>query len=78
MLIVTYAECHIYAFYAECHYDEHHYAECRSAFFYIFSPLSQVAELKNFFSIFVKIKALKNINETFAAIWDNLIKLFSP
>jgi hypothetical protein len=28
MLTVTYAECHIYAPYAECRYAECHYGEC--------------------------------------------------
>ncbi len=27
-LVVTYAECHIYAACAECRYSECHYAEC--------------------------------------------------
>jgi hypothetical protein len=31
MLNVTYAECHIKAPYAECHYAERRYAECRGA-----------------------------------------------
>jgi hypothetical protein len=31
MLSVTYAECHIRAFYAECRYSECHYAECHGA-----------------------------------------------
>jgi hypothetical protein len=59
MLTVTYAECHIYAFYAECHYDERHYAECRGTLFTFFLKLSQVAEFKHFFSIFATIKAFK-------------------
>jgi hypothetical protein len=33
MLIVTYAEYHINALYAERRYAECHYAECRGAFF---------------------------------------------
>jgi hypothetical protein len=38
ILNLTYAECHIYALYAECcyaecHYTERHYAECRGAHF---------------------------------------------
>ncbi len=31
MLNATYAECHIQALYAECHYAECHYAGCRDA-----------------------------------------------
>jgi hypothetical protein len=31
MLTVTYAECHIYAPYFECHYGICRYAECRGA-----------------------------------------------
>ncbi len=31
MLIVTHAECHKYALYAECQYAECRYAECRYA-----------------------------------------------
>jgi hypothetical protein len=31
MLCVIYAECHIQAIYAECHYAERRYAECRDA-----------------------------------------------
>jgi len=31
MLTVTYAECHKYAPYAECHYAECRYVECRYA-----------------------------------------------
>jgi hypothetical protein len=31
MLSVTYAECHIKALYAGCHYGECRYGECRSA-----------------------------------------------
>jgi hypothetical protein len=43
MLTVTYAECHIYALYAECpyakcHYAECHYAECCGAFKIYFAP----------------------------------------
>jgi hypothetical protein len=33
MLIVTYAECHIQALYAECRYAECHCAECDGAIF---------------------------------------------
>jgi hypothetical protein len=31
MLSVVYADCHIWAQYAECHYAEWSYAECRDA-----------------------------------------------
>jgi hypothetical protein len=31
MLNAIYAECHIQAFYAECHYAECRYAECHGA-----------------------------------------------
>jgi hypothetical protein len=35
MLNVTYAECHIQALDAECHYADCHYAECRGALYNI-------------------------------------------
>jgi hypothetical protein len=31
MLTVTYAECHLKAPHAECHYAEYRYAECHGA-----------------------------------------------
>ncbi len=31
MLSFTYAECHLFTLYAECHYAECHYAECHYA-----------------------------------------------
>jgi hypothetical protein len=31
MFTVIYAECHIQALYAECHYADRRYAECRGA-----------------------------------------------
>jgi hypothetical protein len=54
MLSVTYAECHIRAFYAECRYSECPYAECHGAL-----QVTQSTKERKFIKCFQRLELFK-------------------
>ncbi len=72
MLTITYAECHTKAPFAECHYAQRCYTECRGA--NLGAQLGQsVALTRNYYNKHYKIGRAQQNNR----FWANVVKLFT-